>query len=74
MRSGLLTSGCLHDQINEPIVKPTNVEKCSHDGILDEASHLRAISGIKSIYSPHSDLNYDAVNLVVVATERFFND
>ncbi|CAF2107810.1 unnamed protein product [Rotaria magnacalcarata] len=58
MRSGLLTSGCLHDQINEPIVKPTNVEKCSHDGILDEASHLRAISGIKSIYSPHSDLKH----------------
>jgi len=31
---------------NDPINKPTNVDKCSHGSILDSSSYLLAIGGI----------------------------
>jgi len=60
----LLTSGYLLDQRddnNEPLNKPTNVEKCSHGSVMDASSHLPAIGGINKdannlIFSPHSNL------------------
>jgi hypothetical protein len=64
LQQGLLTSGYSvnqHNEDNEPILKPTNVEKCSHGSVLDTSSHLPAIGGINKdtvtpIYSPHFDL------------------
>ncbi len=64
IKKGLLTSGYLvnqHNEDNEPISKPTHVEKCSHGSVLDKSSHIPAIGGINkdtivSIYSPHFDL------------------
>jgi hypothetical protein len=61
---GILTSGYSvnqHNEDNEPITKPTDVEKCSHGSVLDTSSHLPAIGGINKdtvtpIYSPHFDL------------------
>ncbi|CAF4267353.1 unnamed protein product, partial [Adineta steineri] len=59
--------------------KPTNVSKCSHGSVSDESSHLPAIGGINKdaeslIYSPHSNLHKNAVDLAIKATERVFND
>jgi len=64
LKQGLLTSGYSvnqHNEDNEPIIKPTNVEKCSHGSVLDTSSHLPAIGGINKdtdtlVYSPHADL------------------
>ncbi len=64
IKKGLLTSGYSvnqHNEDNEPIEKPTNVEKCSHGSVMDTSSHLPAIGGINkdtiiAIYSPHFDL------------------
>ncbi|CAF0810147.1 unnamed protein product [Adineta ricciae] len=82
LKKGLLTSGYSvnqHNEDNEPIFKPTNVEKCSHGSVLDTSSHLPAIGGINkdtiiSIYSPHFDLHFEAATMAVLATERYFND
>ena len=59
----LLTSGYLFNQSNEnhdPLSKPTNVEKCSHGGVIDDSSNVPAIGGINKdsntlILSPHSN-------------------
>ena len=64
IKKGLLTSGYSvnqHNEDNEPIFKPTNVEKCSHGSVMDTSSHLPAIGGINKdtsipIYSPRFDL------------------
>ncbi len=64
LEKGLLTSGYSvnqHNEDNEPIVKSTDVEKCSHGSVMDASSHLPAIGGmnkdtITPIYSPHFDL------------------
>ncbi|UJR36871.1 hypothetical protein I4U23_029584 [Adineta vaga] len=82
IQKGLLTSGYSVNQFNEdnePIFKPTHVEKCSHGSVLDTSSHLPAIGGINkdtitSIYSPRSDLHFEAATMAVLATERYFND
>jgi hypothetical protein len=63
-RQGLLTSGYMSNQFNEnnePIIKPTNVEKCSHGSVMDTTSHQAAIGGINKdtmtpMYSPHYHL------------------
>ncbi|UJR24642.1 hypothetical protein I4U23_006016 [Adineta vaga] len=81
-KQDLLTSGYMSNQFNEkeePIIKPTNVEKCSHGSIMDKTSHQVAIGGINKdtltpMYSPHFYLHLDAVKLAIDATERFFND
>lgn len=60
----MLTSGYSvnqHNEDNQPIPKPTDVEKCSHGSIMDTSSHIPAIGGINKdttnlIFSPHSDL------------------
>ena len=60
----LLTSGYSvnqHNEDNQPITKPTNVEKCSHGSVFDTSSHVPAIGGINKdsyslIFSPHSNL------------------
>ena len=60
----LLTSGYSvnqHNENNDPINKPTNVEKCSHGSVMDSSSHIPAIGGINKdanslIFSPHSNL------------------
>ncbi|CAF0768760.1 unnamed protein product [Adineta steineri] len=79
---GLLTSGYMSNQFNinnEPIIKPTNVEKCSHGSVMDTTSHQVAIGGINKdtmtpLYSPHYHLHFDAAKLAIDATEQFFND
>jgi hypothetical protein len=63
-KQGLLTSGYMSNQFNEndePIIKPTNVEKCSHGSVMDTTSHQVATGGINKdtmtpIYSPHYHL------------------
>jgi len=78
----LLTSGYAqhqHNENNDPVNKPTNVEKCSHGSVLDSLSHIPAVGGINKdgnsvLFSPHHHLHFQAVNLAVKATERFFND
>jgi len=60
----LLTSGYSvnqHNENNDPINKPINVEKCSHGSVSDSSSHIPAIGGINKdanslIFSPHSNL------------------
>ncbi len=60
----LLTSGYLLDQRNEnnePLSKPTNVNKCSHGSVMDKSVDIPAIGGINKdanslIFSPHSNL------------------
>ncbi|CAF1165865.1 unnamed protein product [Adineta steineri] len=82
IKKQLLTSGYSvnqHNEDNQPIAKPTNVDKCSHGSVMDTSSHISAIGGINkdtiiSIYSPHFDLHYEAATMAVLATERFFND
>ncbi|CAF0980673.1 unnamed protein product, partial [Rotaria sordida] len=79
---GLLTSGYSsnqHNENNDPVTKPINVEKCSHGSVMDLTSHQPAIGGINKdtiipIYSPRFDLHYEAANRAVIATERFFDD
>ena len=64
IEQGLLTSGFSvnqHNEDDEPISKPTHVEKCSHGSVMDTSSHLSAVGGINKdtvtpIYSPHFDL------------------
>ena len=64
IEQGLLTSGFSinqHNEDNEPIFKPIDVEKCSHGSVMDTSSHRAAIGGINKdtvtpIYSPHFDL------------------
>ncbi|CAF3859616.1 unnamed protein product, partial [Rotaria sp. Silwood1] len=78
----LLTSGYLFNQSNEnydPLNKPTNVEKCSHGGVIDDSAQVPAVGGINKdsntlILSPHSNLHFKAVDLAVKATEQFFNN
>ncbi|CAF2962008.1 unnamed protein product, partial [Rotaria sp. Silwood2] len=78
----LLTSGYLFNQSNENydlLSKPTNVEKCSHGGVIDDSAHVPAIGGINKdsntlILSPHSYLHFKAVALAVKATEQFLNN
>ncbi|CAF4766806.1 unnamed protein product [Rotaria sp. Silwood1] len=78
----LLTSGYLFNQSNEnydPLNKPTNVEKCSHGGVIDDSAQVPAVGGINKdsntlILSPHSNLHFNAVDLAVNATEEFFNN
>ncbi|CAF0845443.1 unnamed protein product [Adineta steineri] len=78
----ILTSGYLLNQYyenNDILSKPTNVSKCSHGSVSDASSHLPAIGGINKdaeslIYSPHSNLHKNAVDLAIKATERVFND
>jgi hypothetical protein len=63
-QQGLLTSGYMSDQFyanQQPVMKPTNVEKCSHGSVMDETSHSPAIGGINKdtmtpVYSPHYHL------------------
>ncbi len=63
-KQGLLTSGYMSNQFNannEPVIKPTNVEKCSHGSVMDETAHSPAVGGINKdtmtpIYSPHYQL------------------
>ncbi|CAF4656828.1 unnamed protein product [Rotaria magnacalcarata] len=79
---GLLTSGYSsnqHNENNDSITKPTNVEKCSHGSVMDITSHQPAVGGINKdttipLYSPRFDLHYEAANLAVIATEQFLND
>ncbi|CAF4915776.1 unnamed protein product [Rotaria sp. Silwood1] len=78
----LLTSGYLFNQFDENynlLSKPTNVEKCSHGGVIDDSAHVPAIGGINKdsntlILSPHSNLHFKAASLAVRATEQFFNN
>jgi hypothetical protein len=64
INKGLLTSGYSvnqHNEDNQPIPKPTDVEKCSHGSVMDTSSYLPAVGGINKdtvvpIYSPHFDL------------------
>ncbi|CAF3261285.1 unnamed protein product [Rotaria sp. Silwood2] len=78
----LLTSGYTGNGLsenNEVLEKPTNVEKCSHGGVLDESSHTPAVGGINKdsysfVFSPHFDLHKQAVDLAIKATEQFLND
>ncbi|CAF1058645.1 unnamed protein product [Rotaria sordida] len=78
----LLTSGYLFNQFGEnnaPVNKPTNVEKCSHGGVLDDSSLVPAIGGINKdansfTFSPHSNLHFQAVDLATKATEQILND
>ena len=61
---GLLTSGYMSNQFDgnhQPIIKPTNVEKCSHGSVMDKTSYSPAIGGINKdsmtpVYSPHYHL------------------
>jgi hypothetical protein len=63
-KQGLLTSGYMSNQFtanNEPVIKPTNVEKCSHGSVMDATAHQVAIGGINKdtmtpMYSPHYHL------------------
>jgi hypothetical protein len=63
-KQGLLTSGYMSNQFNgkhEPIIKSTNVEKCSHGSVMDTTSDQVPIDGINKdtmtpIYSPHYHL------------------
>ncbi|UJR16530.1 hypothetical protein I4U23_003430 [Adineta vaga] len=78
----ILTSGYLFNQStenNEIISKPANIGKCSHGSVMDESSHVPAIGGINKdsnslIFSPHSNLHFQAVSFAINATERFLND
>ncbi|CAF4786367.1 unnamed protein product [Rotaria sp. Silwood1] len=77
----LLTSGYLFNQFNENnelLNKPTNVKKCSHGSVSDDSSHIPAIGGINKdsntlIFSPHSNLHFQAADFGVKATEQFLN-
>ncbi|CAF3583032.1 unnamed protein product [Rotaria sp. Silwood1] len=81
-KQGILTSGYMSDQLNskgEPIVKPNNVQKCSHGSVMDKTAHQIPIGGINkdamtSMFSPHYYLHTQAVKFAIEATERFFND
>ena len=65
-QQGLLTSGYVSNEYNEndePVVKPTNVAKCSHGSVMDKSAHEPPIGGINkdtmtSVYSPHYHLQY----------------
>ncbi|CAF3622581.1 unnamed protein product [Rotaria sp. Silwood1] len=77
LTSGYTTNGLSENE--EVLEKPTNVEKCSHGGILDESSHIPAIGGINKdsyslVFSPHFDLHKQAADLAVKATEQYLND
>ncbi|CAF3700774.1 unnamed protein product [Rotaria sp. Silwood1] len=77
LTSGYTTNGLSENE--EILEKPTNVEKCSHGGILDESSHIPAIGGINKdsyslVFSPHIDLHKQAADLAVKATEQYLND
>ncbi len=60
----VLTSGHTSNQFNanqQPVIKPTNVEKCSHASVTDKTSHHSAIGGINKdtmtpVYPPHYHL------------------
>lgn len=61
---GLLTSGYVSDQRNEknePVLKPTNVDKCSHGSIMDSSAHQLPVGGINKdaatpLLAPHYHL------------------
>ncbi|CAF3738335.1 unnamed protein product [Rotaria sordida] len=81
-KQGILTSGYVSNQFNdkgEPVVKPSNVEKCSHGSVMDKTSHQVPIGGINKdaktpMFSPHYYLHDQAAKFAIEATERFFND
>ncbi|CAF3416769.1 unnamed protein product [Rotaria socialis] len=78
----ILTSGYYATDVNENnelLLKPTNVEKCSHGSVRDDSSNIPAIGGINKdsyslIFSPHANLHKQAADLAVKATEQFVND
>ncbi|CAM2714590.1 unnamed protein product [Rotaria socialis] len=82
LTQGILTSGYYANQYNEkkePVLKPTNVAKCSHGSIIDTTAHQTPIGGInkdstKPEYSPHYYFHLNAVKLAIEATQQFFND
>ncbi|CAF4895787.1 unnamed protein product, partial [Rotaria magnacalcarata] len=48
-KQGILTSDYMPNQLNEkeePVLKPTNVEKCSHGSVMDKTAHPSPIGGI----------------------------
>lgn len=58
---GLLTSGYVsgqYDENKQPVVKPTDVDKCSHGSIFDKSAHDIPVGGINKdannpAYAPH---------------------
>ncbi|CAF4066824.1 unnamed protein product [Rotaria sp. Silwood1] len=74
-RQKLFTSGYFGDQFedDEPVLKPTNVLKCSHGGLLDETRHQPAVGGInKDVntikFSPHHYHHKQAANAAIEST------
>ncbi|CAF2591436.1 unnamed protein product [Rotaria sp. Silwood2] len=61
---------------DEPVVKPTNVLKCSHGGIIDTTDNIPALGGINkdvkiNIYSPHYYHQEQAANAAIESTYLF---
>jgi von Willebrand factor A domain-containing protein 7 len=61
------------------ILKPINMNKCSHGGILDKTSLTPASGGINKdsgfyAISPHASLHLKAAQLAIAHTEYFFNE
>jgi acetolactate synthase small subunit len=60
----------------QPVLKPTNVLKCSHGGIIDTTSNIPALGGINkdvktSLLSPHYYHQESAANAAIESTYLF---
>ncbi len=59
--------------------KPAGLNKCSHGGILDGSTFVKAEGGINkdsgyTIFSPHADLHLAAATLAINHTRMFFDE
>ncbi len=84
IKTSLITSGFYSGQKNQdgkPVDKPdqSTFTKCSHGGILDGSSFIKAEGGINKdsgyyLFSPHAMLHLKAAELAIKHTRKFFED
>ncbi len=84
IKTNLITSGFYSGQETQdgkPVNKPdqNTFTKCSHGGILDGSSFIKAEGGINKdsgyyLFSPHAILHLKAAELAIKHTRKFFED